>query len=129
MSHPIVQIGDPLDGTVSGILEVFGAFLWSERVKSYPTLRQVASTVCGWAPSHRVLKLGEVVRDGVRVEAAGQRNDEVGAPSPDGSAVGLALVAAEDAKDDDVADLKDLLNVEPEEIVIDRPSITQGTSM
>ena len=72
-----------------------------------------------------MLEFGEDLFDRVEVGAVGRQEDEVSAPGPDGGARRLALVAAEIVQDDDVARRKrwgqNALNVEPEELPVDRP--------
>jgi hypothetical protein len=71
-----------------------------------------------------VFELGEDLFDGVQVGAVGRQEDQVRAPGSDGGAGGLALVAAEVVQDDHVAGSQrrgeDLLDVEAEELAVDR---------
>ena len=114
-----------LDGTVAGVDEVVGALGGREEVEELADFSPGGFDVTGLGLSDEMFELGEDLFDGIEVGAVGRQEDEVSAFGSDDGAGGLAFVAAEVVKDDDIARREgrseNLLDVEEEGFAVDRP--------
>lgn len=113
----------PLDGNISSVSEIVGAFGGCEDVEEFADLAPGRLDVARLGVSQKMLQLGKDLLDRIEVWAIGRQKDQVSAHGPDGVAGCFALVAAEIVEDDDVAlgegRSENLLGIEGKELAVD----------